>query len=167
MGDIDFVAFASIVGWIIIVLGFASIFLPFAPSIPLVWLGIFIYAVSRHFVPIDRGFMAMISVIAVITVFLDYTLYKFGIHKFRAGGWGVIGGIVGFVVGSFISPLVSYVVGPIVGAVAFELLRGRDQVFSFKTGNTTVVAFMGGTIIKLVAALAMIGLFILKLQGKI
>lgn len=155
------------VAWILIVLGFGAIFLPFAPSLPLIWFGIFLYAISHQFNEVSRNFMAAISTIAIVTIVLDYTLYRFGIRKFRAGAWGVIGALVGFVVGSFFNHVAAYIAGPILGAIAFETLRGHDQVYSFKTGNTTVVAFMGGTIVKFAAAIAMIGLFILRLQGKL
>lgn len=167
MGDLDIASISTVAAFILIAIGFFSIFLPVAPSIPLIWFGIFVYAISHGYTQITRSFMAGVSLIAVGTIFLDYTLYKFGIRKFRAGAWEVVGALIGFVAGSFLSPLASIVIGPIVGAVVFGALRGNDQVYSFKTGNTTVVAFMGGTIVKLAAALAMVGLFILRLQGKL
>jgi len=163
--SIDTIAAAA--AFILIGLGFFSIFLPVAPSIPVIWLGMFVYAFSRNFAVIDRVFMAIVSLIAIATIFLDYTLYRFGVQKFRAGLWEVLGAILGFVVGSFFAPLVAYLIGPVIGAIAFGTLRGRDQIYSWRTGNTTVVAFMGGTIVKLVAALTIIGLFILRLRGKL
>lgn len=167
MGQLDIGTISSVVAWILIGFGVIAIFLPFGPSIPLIWLGIFVYAFGHQWMTITQTFMALVTGIALFTIFLDYTLYRFGIRKFRAGAWGVIGAIVGFIVGSFINPIVQFVVGPVFGAIAFESLRGRDQVFSFKAGNTTVVAFMGGTIVKLAAAVAIIGLFILRLRGSV
>ena len=167
MGNLDVISISTVLAWILIAIGFVSIFLPFAPGIPTIWFGIFLYAISHGFDDVSRQFMAIITAVAGITILLDYVLSSLGVQRIRAGVWGISGAIVGFILGSFIHPLAAYVIGPAVGAVIAENLHGHDQVFAFKTGNTTIIAFMGGTIIKLTAALAMIGLFVLRLQGKI
>ncbi len=83
------------------------------------------------------------------------------------GFWGVAGAIAGGGIGWLFGPVGGFIVGPILGAIISEMLRGRDRVFAYQAGNTTVVAFMGGTIVKLLAAILMIGLFSLRLEGKI
>jgi uncharacterized protein YqgC (DUF456 family) len=153
--------------FILIIGGLLAILFPFAPSVPTVWFGIFLYAISHDFVTVNQSFMVIVSIITVATIVLDYTLSRGGVQRLRAGPWGVLGAVVGGLIGSLINPITAYLVGPIIGAVVFETLKGRDQVFSYKSGNYTIVAFMGGTIIKLLASIAMIGLFVLRLQGRI
>jgi hypothetical protein len=159
------VALSTIVSFILIIGGLIAIILPFAPSIPTVWLGIFLYAVSHGYVTVDQRFLMTVSIIALSTIVLDYTLSRSGIKKLRAGGWGIFGAVLGGLFGMLFSPVATYLVGPIIGAIVLELLVGRDQVYSFKSGNYTIIAFMGGTVVKLVASIAMIGLFILRLRG--
>jgi hypothetical protein len=158
---------AIVLAWVLIGLGVVCIFLPFAPSIPLIWFGVFVYAVSHGFDVLPRTFMAWISAIAIATIFLDFTLNKFGIYKVRVGAWAVVGAIIGAIAGSFFSPWFGYVIGPVLGAIIFEIMSGHDQVYAFNTGNTTIVAFMGGTIVKFIAAVAMIGLMVMKLRGQL
>lgn len=167
MGALTIIQIATVVCWILIGIGVISIFLPFAPGIPSIWFGIFLFAISHGFDTITRGYMGIISGVALFTILLDYTLSSFGIQKIRAGFWAVVGAIIGFIVGSFFNPFISYIVGPALGAIIAELLHGHDTVYSFTSGNTTIVAFMGGTIVKMAAALVMIGLFVLRLQGKL
>lgn len=143
-----------------------TIVFPIAPSIPVVWLGIFIYAASHNYTDISQSFMALVSGIAAGTILLDYFLSRSGVKKLQAGPWGILGAIFGGAVGTFFGPIGTYLAGPILGALVLETVRGRDRVYSYQSGNYTIVAFMGGTIIKLVAAIAMIGLFILRLQHK-
>lgn len=159
--------FIAIISSILILGGFIAIMFPFAPPIVTIWFGIFIYAISRDFATIGQNYMLLISLIALSTIFLDYTLSRSGSRKLKAGPWGVLGAVIGGVVGSFFGSFHTYLTGPIVGAIVFELLRGRDQVYSYKAGNYTIVAFMGGTLVKLVAGVAMTGLFILRLQGRL
>lgn len=158
---------ATIVSLILILGGLFSILFPIAPSVPTVWFGIFIYAASHNYLDIDQQFMVIISVIALATILLDYALSRSGFQKMKAGPWGIVGAVLGGAVSTVFGPIGTYLAGPILGAIIAETLRGRDRVYSYKTGNYTIVAFMGGTVIKLVAALGMIGLFILRLQHKL
>ena len=160
-------ALSTIVSLALILGGLFSILFPIAPSIPTVWFGVFIYAVSHNYLDINQRFMVIITVIALATILLDYTLSRSGFQKMKAGPWGIVGAVLGGGVGTVFGPIGTYLVGPILGAIIAETLRGRDRVYSYKTGNYTIVAFMGGTVIKLVAALGMIGLFILRLQHKL
>jgi uncharacterized protein YqgC (DUF456 family) len=147
--------------------GLVSIVFPIAPSIPTIWFGIFVYGIAHNYVDVDQNFLMIVTLIAFATIFLDYMLSKGGVQKFTAGPWGILGAIIGGAAGTFFGPFGTYLAGPILGAVIAETLRGRDRVYSYQSGNYTIVAFMGGTLIKLVAALAMIGLFVLRLQHKV
>lgn len=158
---------STIVAFVLIIGGLLAIILPFAPSVPTVWFGIFLYAISHDFTTVNQNFMILISTITAATILLDYALSRGGVQRLKAGPWGVLGAAIGGLLGSLINPIMAYLVGPLIGALVFETLRGRDRVFSYKTGNYTIVAFMGGTIIKLLASIAMIGLFVLRLQGRI
>lgn len=158
---------ATVVSLTLILGGLISIIFPIAPSIPTIWFGMFIYAISHDYLDINQNFMIVVSAIALGTIVLDYTLSRGGVKKMIAGPWGVVGAIVGGALGTFFGPFGTYIGGPIVGAIVAELLRGRDRVYSYQSGNYTIVAFMGGTIIKLIAAIAMVGLFILRLQHKV
>lgn len=160
-------SFVTIISFILILGGLISIIFPIAPSIPTIWFGIFIYSISHHFISINNQFMLLITLIGLLTILLDYSLSRGGTKKLRADSWGIIGALLGGALGSFFDPIGTFLVGPILGAIIAELIRGRDNVYSYSSGNTTVVAFMGGTIVKLIAALAMIGLFILRLQHRI
>ncbi len=157
---------STVVSLVLILGGLGSIVFPIAPSIPTIWLGIFIYAVSHGYQAITQSFISLVTVIALATILLDYTLSRSGVKKLAVGPWGIFGAVIGGLAGSLIGPVYAYLVGPIAGALAAELLRGHDRVYSYQSGNYTIVAFMGGTIVKLIAAIFMIGLFILRLQGK-
>ena len=158
---------STIVSLALILGGLFSILFPIAPSIPTIWFGIFIYGVAHKYIDVNQQFLMVITLIALGTILLDYTMSKGGVQKFKAGPWGILGAIGGGLIGTFFGPFGSYLVGPILGSVVAELLHGRDRVYSYQTGNYTIIAFMGGTLIKLVAGIAMIGLFILRLQHKV
>ncbi|MBI3572647.1 MAG: DUF456 domain-containing protein [Candidatus Kerfeldbacteria bacterium] len=162
----NLVLITTVLGVLMIVGGFIFILMPVTPAIPTIWGGILIYEEGHRRLGLDHNLLILVSLIAAGTIVLDYTLSREGVKKLRASSWGVLGAVIGGGLGAFIHPIATYLIGPVVGALAFEMLRGRDQVFSYTSGNYTIVAFMGGTVVKLVAALIMTGLFILRLQGK-
>ncbi|MFH0829397.1 MAG: DUF456 domain-containing protein [Candidatus Kerfeldbacteria bacterium] len=156
--------FASI---IIMLVGFMSIIFPFLPSVLVIWLGVFLYAVGSSFETIDANFMLVVSVLAFGTMFLDYLSNSWGSRKFRGSYWGVLGAVLGGLVGSLFGPLGMLVIGPVFGAVIFEMVRGRDNIFGIETDHFTVVGFIGGTLVKLATGVVIVGLFIWKLMQSV
>ena len=145
------------------IVGLISIVFPFLPSIPVIWLGIFLYGVGTNFSVIDANFMLLISLMAFATIFLDYTTTVWGLRKYQGSMTGLLGAVVGGLFGSLFGIFTGFVVGPIMGAIVFEMLRGRDNVFGIETERFTIIGFIGGTIIKFAVGVAMIGLFLWKL----
>lgn len=144
-------------------IGLISIAFPFLPSIPVIWLGIFLYGVGTNFAKVTPSFMLLVSLLAFATIFLDYTTTVWGLKKYRGSFWGILGAVIGGLVGSIFGILGALVVGPVFGSIVFEMLRGRDNVFGVETERFTIIGFVGGTIVKFAVGVAMIGLFLWKL----
>lgn len=145
------------------IVGLISIVFPFLPSIPVIWLGIFLFGVGTNFQVVDANFMLLISLLAFSTIFLDYTTSVWGLKKYRGSFWGIIGAVLGGLVGSIFGILGALVIGPIFGAIVFEMIRGRDNAFGIETERFTIIGFIGGTIVKFSVGVAMIGLFLWKI----
>lgn len=143
--------------------GLISIVFPFLPSIPVIWLGIFLYGVGTNFQVVNSNFMLLVSLLAFATIFLDYTTAVWGLKKYRSSAWGIMGAVLGGLVGSLFGIMGGLVIGPVFGAVVFEMLRGRDNVFGVETERFTIIGFIGGTLIKFSVGVAMIGLFLWKI----
>lgn len=151
----------------VMIIGLISIILPFLPSIPVIWLGIFLYGVGTNFAVVDAPFMLLISLLAFATIFLDYTTTVWGLKKYHGSGWGILGAVLGGIVGSLFGILGGLVIGPVFGSIIFEMLRGRDNVFGIETDRFTIVGFVGGTLVKFSVGVAMIGLFLWKIVSSV
>ena len=147
----------------VMIIGLISIVFPFLPSIPVIWLGIFLYGVGTNFEVVNPSFMLLISLLAFATIFLDYTTTVWGLKKFHGSLWGILGAVVGGFVGSLWGILGALVIGPVFGSIIFEMLRGRDNVFGLETERFTIIGFIGGTLVKFSVGVAMIGLFLWKI----
>ncbi len=142
--------------------GLSGIILPVIPSTPLIWLGIFIYAVCDGFESISRLLLLIFAVLTIFSVVLDYFGGVIGAKKFGATKWGMIGSIFGCIGGFFTGGIVGIIIGSFLGAVLLELIFDKDLEGAFKSGVGTLVGFIGGAITKLTIGVIMIGIFIWK-----
>ncbi|MFA6511848.1 MAG: DUF456 domain-containing protein [Patescibacteria group bacterium] len=145
---------------VIVTAGFVGIFFPLVPNIPLIWLGILLYAAISGFEEVTNEFILFISFLALITIFLDFISARWGVRKFTASGNAVIGAVLGGVIGSLFGQLWAFFMGPLLGAVLFQLFTGHDTIWSIRGDRFHIIGFMGGSVMKLVIAITMIGMFL-------
>jgi uncharacterized protein YqgC (DUF456 family) len=136
--------------------------LPFIPGSPLILLAAFIYAWHTDFLIVTWGTLGILLSLAVLSHILDYLASVLGAKKFGASRWGMMGAFVGGIIGLFAGGLLGILVGPFIGAVLLEFLHGQKLNASIKVGLGTLIGFLGGTIGKMIIALTMIGIFLLR-----
>ncbi|OHB87962.1 MAG: hypothetical protein A3D13_07375 [Planctomycetes bacterium RIFCSPHIGHO2_02_FULL_40_12] len=151
-----------IISLLIILGGFSGILFPIIPGTPLIWLGVFLYAVCDGFESIGWLLLLIFAVLTIISLALDYLGGVIGAKKFGATKWGLIGSVIGGIAGFFMGGIVGLIFGPFFGAVLLELIVGKDLTGAFKSGAGTLVGFIGGAIAKLAIGVIMIGIFIWK-----
>jgi uncharacterized protein YqgC (DUF456 family) len=142
--------------------GLAGIILPIVPSTPLIWSGVFLYAICDRFNSIGWSLLLIFGILAIVSIILDYFGGVIGAKKYGATRWGLIGSVIGGIAGFFMGGIIGLIFGPFFGAVSFELFFGKDLKGSFKSGVGTLVGFLGGAIVKLAIGVIIIGTFIWK-----
>ncbi|PIS42898.1 MAG: DUF456 domain-containing protein [Candidatus Kerfeldbacteria bacterium CG08_land_8_20_14_0_20_40_16] len=140
--------------------GLMGIALPFLPGIPLIWLGIVIYGAFTSFARLSFLIIVVFTVLMLFTVIVDYLANLYGAKKFGAGKLGIFFAIIGMMTGVVAAGLVGLIIGPLIGAIIGELLSGKSHRQALRAGLGTIVGFLGGTIIKFIIGLVMIGIFI-------
>jgi len=160
MGIWEIILFA--ISIIIMLTGMAGIIVPIIPSIPLIWLGSFIYAVFTHFEKITWVILLIFALLTIFSIVLENIGNVYGAKKFGATKWGIIGSIVGTGVGFYTGGPVGLILGPVIGTIVFEFIGGKGYKGALKSGLGNFVGFLGGSILKFVVGLAMIIVFIWK-----
>jgi uncharacterized protein YqgC (DUF456 family) len=148
---------------LLVLVGLAGIFLPALPGIPLVFAGMLLAAWNGGFQQIGVGTLVALGVLTLLSVAVDFWATAMGAKRVGASRLAVLGAVIGTLFGLFLGPLGLFV-GPFLGAVAGELLHGRrmDQAGigqAAKVGFGTWMGIVFGIALKLMLALAMIGLF--------
>ena len=148
---------------ILILVGIAGVVLPAIPGLPLVFAGMLLAAWAGGFQQIGVTTLVILGVLTVLSLGIDFWAAAMGARRVGASRLALIGAIVG-TLGGFVLGPVGLFVGPFVGALGGELLHGR-RLDAAGMGQATRVGFgtwLGiamGIALKLMLALAMLGLF--------
>jgi len=131
----------------------------------------FVYALFTHFETFTPSVLVALLGLAAIAELIEYVIGAFITVKYGASKWGVVGaiggGILGAIWGTPIMPVVGTVVGGFLGAYlgAFllEYLSYKNAERAVQAGYGAFVGKIGGTVSKLIVAMAMIIIMIQKM----
>jgi uncharacterized protein len=154
----------SILTWVLTVgfflAGLAGSVVPGMPGPPLVFLGALFYGLLTGFADFGWTVVLVLGGLAALSQVLDYLASAYGAKRFGGSKWGMGGSILGGLLGLVFFSLPGMIVGLFAGAVLLELWPGHQGgLASLKVGGGSLLGFLGGTLLKLVFALAMIGIF--------
>ncbi len=152
--------FVAIVTIILIATGLIGIVIPGLPAAPLILLGSIVYGFGFGFERIGLTIYIILTILASISLIIDYLGSVFGAKKFGASIFGIIGAILGLIVGFLIGNIWGLIMGPFVGAFLGELIRKKRPKESLKAGLGATLGFMGGFFLRFPICLAMIVLII-------
>jgi len=141
-------------GIVLILVGLIGCIVPVLPGPPLSFLGLLLLQFSR-FGNFSVTFLLGMAFLALVVTALDYVVPVWGTKKTGGTKAGVWGAALGMLVGIFFFPPLGIILGPLVGAVAGEAIRGASLNQSFRAGLGSLLGFMLGTGLKLIASMIM------------
>lgn len=148
-----------IIATLFIFLGIIGSFLPVLPGPLTSWLGLLVL----HFtdaIPMDKTFLIITLVIAILIWILDYIIPAMGTKRFGGSKYGMVGTTVGLIVG-LIAPIPGgIIIGPFIGALIGELINKNDTKTATRAAFGSFIGFLTSTFIKFVVAIIYFGLFI-------
>lgn len=156
--------FWQIILWIIVIalflIGLVGTILPALPGTPLIFAGTLVYGIWTGFEEVTFPVLAVLGGIAIGALLLEYAAEAYGAKRFGATKYGIWGAIIGGIVGFVALSIPGLLVGLFLGAVIPEmLLSGRSLNGALRIGWGSLLGFLGGTLMKFVLGLVMIGIF--------
>jgi len=146
---------------IFMLVGLAGTIIPMVPGCPLIFGLALLYGLLTGFARIGAGPLVALGIIAALVQVTDYLAVAMGVKRFGGGRQGVIGAIAGGILGAIVFNVPGLILGALLGATAGELATGRRFEESARTGVGTIVGFLAGTLVRLTAAVVMIGIFMI------
>ncbi len=144
-----------IIGILLILTGLLGCIVPVLPGPPLSFIGLLLlrfthYVAAGEMVHFDTLLWILGSAALVVTI-LDYVVPVWGTRRYggsRAGTWGATAGVLA---GLFFAPA-GLIIGPFLGAVIGELLSGKDQRTSLRSGFGSFLGVLTGVVLKLIVS---------------
>jgi len=160
----------QIILWIFVIalflIGLAGTILPALPGNILIFAGTLVYGICTGFEKVTFWVLAALAGISIGAQVLDYAAGAYGAKRFGATKYGMWGAIIGGVVGLLILNIAGLVLGLFLGGVIPELLvAGRSLKGALSTGWGSLLGFLGGTLMKFILGLIMIGIFFAALAS--
>jgi len=152
-----------LVAFILIILGLLGLVIPIIPDLPLIWLGIAVYAIFTKFTVISWQLLLILFILAGVVFALDFWIGIAGAKVSGASRYGVMGAILGMLAGIFIGGIFGMFFGAFAGVFIGELIAGKNQKQAIRAGLGTIMGFMAGRFLKLVTAVIMVGIFLVKI----
>ncbi len=116
-----------------VVTGFAGIFLPLLPGVPLIFGGLWLGAWISDFEKVGVATLVPLAALAVLAWIVVYVAAALGVHRVGASRLAIGGATVGAVIGVF-GGLPGQIAGPIIGAMLGEWYARRDTVQVTRAG---------------------------------
>lgn len=145
-------------GILLIILGIIGCLVPVLPGPPFSFIGLILLHLSR-FGQFQASTLIILGAIAVVVTILDYIVPIWGTKKFGGTKYGSRGATVGLIIGLFLGPA-GIIIGPFVGAFAGEMIFKDDIRYALKAGFGSLLGFLAGIGLKLVASFIMTFYFV-------
>ena len=153
----------TIATYIVFLIGFAGLIIPFLPGVPIIWLGALVYSLFTGFDKVDIKTTLLFTGLTFFSIVVDYTANLVGAKKYGAGTLGIIGSFIGMIVGVIAGGPIGLVIGTFAGAVIGELIVGKESRQAMKAGFGALVGFLGGIVVKFAIGLTIVGMFTWKI----
>ncbi|OQA52012.1 MAG: hypothetical protein BWY43_00699 [candidate division WS2 bacterium ADurb.Bin280] len=149
-----------IFGAIISLLGIVGIFLPLFPGVPMVFAGVLIVCIASKFSFISSTAVAIMGILALLSIAVDYLSGLLGAKYAGAGLYGSLGAVAGAIFGVGILGPIGVILGPALGVLIFEIIAKRKIEKSARVAAYTLFSTFIGMMLNLVIAVAILLIFV-------
>lgn len=147
-----------VLAFALIAVGLIGTVMPALPGPPLVLLGILLAAWIDRFAKISGLVCAIVSVLALAAIAIDWIAGALGARRVGASKWAVVGATVGAILG-VLSGFWGLLFMPLAGAAIGEFIARQDLLRAGQVGLATWIGMLLGTVAKLAIVAMMIGIF--------
>ena len=135
-----------------------GIFVPMIPDIIPVWIGVIIYQFGPFTMDLPFNFWVVLVIVTIITILSDFLANAIAVRKSGGSNVSVIAALLGLALGLIILGPIGVILGPFVAIFLAEYYRGQKKDYNkpLKIAFSTVFAFLGSAVVKIILILLVI-----------
>lgn len=152
--------FLTIIFALLILPGFAGVFLPF-PALPYMFTIALIFGFVDKFQHLSVTQLIILGVIALVSFINDYLTGLLGAKYGGAAKKSLIFGVIGMLIGVIVAPPFGGFPGLFAGILIAELVSFKDHLKALKAATGGLIGSVVGTIVTLILALVFLVLFLI------
>ncbi|MBU1118300.1 DUF456 domain-containing protein [Patescibacteria group bacterium] len=145
---------------ILILAGFAGLFVPYLPDAPLVFGGILLFAIADGFGHVHPVTIVVLGLITLFVTVIDLVAAELGVKKLGGSTLAMVLSIAGGIVGVIGWNIAGLIAGTFLGALLGELIKTGDIKQSIKVSVGSLLGFLAGTLFKVIVMVIMVGVFV-------
>lgn len=133
--------------------------IPALPALPFMFLTVFGYSVVTKFTTISFGNLAVLFVIMLVSVLVDFLSGIVGAKYGGAGKKSLLYGFIGMIIGTLLMPPFGSLLGLFAGVVLSEILAYKDHHKAIRAATGAVLGVVFGIMVNFALAFVFIGMF--------
>lgn len=152
---------------LLVLLGLVGTVVPIIPGPPLIWFGMFAWALGENFQRVDWVTLIVLALIAIVATFSEYWLTPIAQKRagfgFKNAVAAMVGGIAGGILLSEIpvlGTLFGAAAGSVIGVGAITFWRSRNLRESARAGKTYLVGCFLASVVEISLSLVMLAIFV-------
>ena len=139
--------------------GIAGCVLPIIPGPLVSFVGLWLLTYTSY-ADFSAGFILIFLGVALLVLAVDLVMPMWGTRKYGGSKEGTLGATIGLVAGAFFFPPFGIILGPFLGAFIVEIIRKEEFEKALRAGVGSLIGFLLGTGLKLMASIAMLIYFL-------
>jgi uncharacterized protein YqgC (DUF456 family) len=156
----------SILVWtgiiLLFIISFIGFIFPIVPSVLILWAGFALYYFGISKEELSVIFWIAMLLFTVLIFAADYFANSYFVKKYGGSKWGEGVAVVAIIAGSFIIPPFGIIVVPFAAVLVTELIIQKNVKTAFLVAYATLIAFLSGTLAKIVIQLLMMSWFFIE-----
>jgi uncharacterized protein YqgC (DUF456 family) len=146
---------------VLLAAGVVGSLLPVIPGTPMILAAAILYGFSTDFQDVSWWVILILTAITALAQVIDWLASVYGARRYRASRWGLAGGLVGGILGGLLGGLPGLILCVFLGSFLAEWVLGGQQLAgALAVGWGSLLGFLGGTLLKGILALTMVGIFL-------
>ncbi|MDP9352923.1 MAG: DUF456 domain-containing protein [Chloroflexota bacterium] len=151
---------AATLGLLLMILGFAGVFVPFLPGVPIMLLGAWVYSWLTGWDVLTWPWLLLMMLLTVASLAFDFLASAWAARRFGASRRAAASTVVGTLLGVVFLGAWGALVGGMSGAVLGELAVQRRLRPALKSGSGAFVGFVLTLIADVLIALILLTIYL-------